>query len=255
MFPFSLLIKPFVCPGCQEPSVKAVCADCMDSFRKIHSPILQKNEGILGVFPVFYSLQTTHQILVHWKKHGGQGLQRLLFDASPSLIQEIRELDIQEFIPIPQHEDRNLKRGHAPALEVARWFSGLLNQELTEDALLLNPEPGDKQAMRSQWDRRYLGRPFQANPKYRGKLGTRILLIDDFITSGSTMEKAANALLELVPDAKIYAACLGWKPRVVPRLREPYRWMGFDRKHQTASPEYQIDSQFVPMPPSTRTNR
>ena len=250
----SLFFRPFVCPGCGDFSTRTVCNPCKDSLRRNHSALLEKNEGIRAIYPVFFSFETTHRILVHWKNSGGQGLKRLLFSASPALLEELRKLEIEHIVPIPQYHARNLKRGHAPALDVADWFARELGVKVEHEALILNPEPTDKQSLRGAWERRFLDDPFRVNLDLRGKLGGKVLIVDDFITSGSTLDKAANALMGMNPELRIHAASLGWRPRALPRNREPFRLVFPAQKSRTASLECQSDSQSVPVRMTIRTN-
>ena len=223
-------------------------------MRRNHTALLQKTEGIRSIYPVFLSFESTHRILVHWKNSGGRGLKRLLFSASPALLEELRKLEIEHIVPIPQYEARNLKRGHAPALDVAEWFARELGVKVEREALLLNPEPIDKQALRGVWERRFLDDPFRINPELRGKLSGKVLIVDDFITSGSTLDKAANALLGMNPELKIHAASLGWRPRALPRTPEPFPLVFPERRFRIPLPECQSDSQSVPARKTIRTN-
>ena len=193
--------------------------------------ILAQDSGILGIFPVFYSLTTTHLLLSYWKDHGGEQLRKILFTPSPELKSHLLEMNFEGIIPIPQHLDRSLKRGHASAFEVAKFFSKELEVPLHENYLQLKSEFGAKQASLNEWERRHGENPFAINTKLpflrKGTVGLpepevktgsiitakKILLIDDFITTGSTLQKAANLILLTNPSAKIFAASLGYRPR------------------------------------------
>jgi predicted amidophosphoribosyltransferase len=248
-------MRPFTCPGCQESSSDLICKTCLRSMRKNHRMIELKTDGVLGLFPIFFSFSHTHRILRHWKLRGGKRLERLLFCPSPELIETLKSMDFEAIVPIPQDPERCLKVGHASAMEVAKMFSKALDLPILDQVLTLKSEGADKQAMRSVWERRFLKSPFVGiNPMSSG-LPERILLVDDFITSGSTIEKAARALLCLRSDLKIHAAGLGWKPRIRPRLQEPFRLLGWHRPDQTASPEYQSDGQSARVPQSDRMSR
>lgn len=251
----SHFFRPFICPGCGDFSTRTVCPTCKDSLRRNHSARLEKDEGIRAIYPVFFSFETTHRILVHWKRSGGRGLKRLLFSASPELMGKLRKLEIDHIVPIPQYDARNLKRGHTPAFDVAEWFAGELGVRVEREALILNPEPVDKQSLRGVWDRRFLDNPFRANEKLRDQLGEKVLIVDDFITSGSTLDKAANALLGMNPELIVHAASLGWRPRALPRNREPFRLSFPVQTSRIASPECQSDLQSVPERKTVRTNR
>ena len=179
-------------------------------MRKNHQMIKPQNELICGIFPIFISYTTTHHILTYWKDHGGEELKRILFSPSPELKTQLQKKNFDLVIPIPQHLNRSLKRGHSSAFEVAKLFSHELNVPLNQ-GLFLRDLPAEKQANLNEWERRFSESPFY----YQGAGAKRILIVDDFITTGSTLEKAANAILEIHPKSNIYAASLGWKPKIM----------------------------------------
>ncbi len=259
---FYSFVKPFICPGCGDSTSDLVCSVCLPSMRKNHGRIESKDEGVLGLYPIFFSFTHTHRILRHWKTNGGRALERLLFAPSPELLSEIQSMDFQAMVPIPQDPDRCLKRGHASAMVVGRYFSQKLNIPLLTNALILRPERTEKQALLTSWERRFSRNPFDANDSVIRKLKGNILIVDDFITTGATAEKAARTLLEVQPDLKIYVAGLGWKPRTGPRRPEqhpriesiPESLLNPSSRHRTALPECRIDTQSVQEHTSIQTN-
>ena len=209
---FGLLLnfKPFICHGCDESSGEIICRICLGSMKKNNHLIHPQNSGIKGIFPIFISFPTTHKILVYWKNHSGEELKKTLFAPSPELKTELKKMNFELVIPIPQHVDRSLKRGHASAFEVAKFFSQSLNIPLNQNLKLNNIEIS-KQANLDEWERKYSENPFHFEP-IQIKI-KNILIVDDLITTGSTLDKAANAILAIHPKANIYAASLGWKPK------------------------------------------
>jgi len=181
-------------------------------MKKNHELVEAKDEGIRGIFPVFYSFSTTHKILTYWKDHGGNELGRVLLSPSPKLNQQLLEMNFDLIVPIPQHQERSLKRGHASAFVVANLFSRELGISIQADILTLNESGGPKQADLNRWERKHGINPFRLNSDQK-LAGVKILIVDDFITSGSTLEKAANTILREYPHCEIYAASLGWKPK------------------------------------------
>jgi len=206
--------KPFICPGCKEAAREIICESCLTSMRKNHCILRVQKDGLRGIFPIFISNSTTHQILVFWKDHAGDELKKILFSPSPELLKHLTKIHFDVIIPIPQNVERSLKRGHASGFEVAKLFSLKLNVPLDLSLSLRNLSM-EKQANLSEWDRRHSENPFFCkHPKYN-KTIKKILLVDDFITSGSTLDKATNAIMEIYPSANIYAASLGWKPKKI----------------------------------------
>lgn len=217
--------------------------------------LLPQNEGIRGLFPLFISTNHTHAVLKYWKNHGGSDLRKLLFTPETELLLKLKALNFDALVPIPQNESRSLLRGHASALEVTRYFSKLLEAPIEQEWLKLKPESIRKQALLNEWERRFLDSPFEwgSTRSIGKKTLKRILIVDDFITTGSTLTKAANTLLAGATDLEIYAASLGWKPKTGPQRRERSRLTESDQefrqfhwsKHQNSSPEDQSVSQSV----------
>lgn len=214
--------NPFICPGCQEHTASGICETCIRSLRKNLTIQVPQEHGIRGIFPLFVSLTTTHHLLTHWKDYGGSLLQKMLFQITPELKTELMDHDFDVIIPIPQNEERSLKRGHASAFEVAKYFSRELKVPLSMHSLSLKPGLQIKQANLTEWERRHAPNPFQSTEFSEFPLSMmkmkKVLIVDDFITTGSTLEKAANAILEKNPGLHIYAASLGWRPKFTKSL-------------------------------------
>ena len=181
--------------------------------------LLPQRDGIRGIYPLFYSTISTHKILTYWKDHGGEELRRTLFTPSLKLLTLLQKNKFDVIIPIPQHEERSLKRGHASAFEVAKFFSKELKIPLLREFLILKKSSGIKQANLNSWERNYSENPFLINLRLPPTT-KKILLVDDFITSGSTLDKAANAILSMEQNCEIYATSLGWKPKLMHQTQQ-----------------------------------
>jgi predicted amidophosphoribosyltransferase len=174
--------------------------------------IQEQESGINGIFPIFISYSSTHRILVYWKNYGGSELRKILFSPVPELLGKLKSMNFEQVIPIPQNHERSLKRGHASALEVGHFFSSQLEVPLRQN-LELKKINVQKQASLNEWERRHSESPFICKPLLPNV--KKILIVDDFITTGSTLDKAANAIHSEYPQVKIYAASLGWKPKIL----------------------------------------
>ncbi len=186
-------------------------------MRKNNQMLQPQVEFIRGIFPVFIAFSTTHQILTYWKDYSGAELKKLLFSPTSELTKLLLQKNFDLVIPIPQHADRSMKRGHASAFEVAQFFAELLNINI-DRSIKLKEVTGIKQANLNEWERRHSENPFiwdtnELPLRCSDSKIIKILIVDDFITTGSTLEKAANVILEKIPNAEIYAASLGWKPK------------------------------------------
>lgn len=95
-------------------------------------------------------------------------------------------------VAVPQHAAHLRRRGYNQAHELGRALHGLSGLPLSSE-LLSRPVPGQEQARLGAKDRRSNVRhSFAASPEVRG---LRVWIVDDVMTTGSTMNAAASALL------------------------------------------------------------
>jgi ComF family protein len=103
------------------------------------------------------------------------------------------KLSVDCVIPVPLHRSRLARRGYNQALELAKPLAAALHlpceSRLLERIRATAPQTGENLALRQRNTRG----AFSASSHVRG---IRILLLDDIVTTGATMEAAANALLE-----------------------------------------------------------
>lgn len=93
---------------------------------------------------------------------------------------------------VPQHPDHLRRRGYNQAHELARALHALSGLPLSA-GLLSRPVPGQEQSHLNAKDRRSNVRhSFAAAPEARG---LHVWLVDDVMTTGSTMTAAASALM------------------------------------------------------------
>ena len=180
----------------------------------------------MGITPVLYSFETTHLLLKAWKENRGHALNRSLFFLHPNLERELKEIEFDFIVPIPQNFKRSWRRGHESAFQVALYFSKNLDLSIYSLLSLTDVAP-PRQATLDRWDRKYGKNPFRINHELIQFLINerkwlphsvipKILIVDDLITSGNTISKASEVLLELFPHALIWAGSLGYRP---PKIR------------------------------------
>ena len=225
-FSFLSLIPPsFLCPGCSMPCWGGICRSCVRSICRNSDILPSFKEGILGIAPLVYSFQSTHLLIRSWKERPGSKTEKLLFQIEPSLLRELQNCSLDYIVPIPQSIRRSRRRGHASALEVAKFFSQQLKVPIAH-FLKLNTQLSARQASLSRWDRAFSRNPFDLadvifeHPEIHTRVeqcvfrekNLHFFLVDDLITSGNTLKKAEETLHFLLPDSKIWAGSLGFRP-------------------------------------------
>ena len=109
-------------------------------------------------------------------------------------------------IPIPIHKTKERERGFNQSLLLSSSISEILNIPLRED-LLFRTVNGSAQAQKGKFERRFLpSNTFIFDFKH--SQNQEIILIDDVITTGSTLDTAAKAIKSGNKDIKISAICI-----------------------------------------------
>jgi ComF family protein len=121
---------------------------------------------------------------------GGLLSEAILLKSEP---QVLRAIDV--ILPIPLSPQRQAERGYNQATEIARVVAKALNRPLAAD--LMRTRDTQKQADLSLKARLTNVRgAFSAASLERPLAGKHVLLIDDVMTTGATLNEAAKALKE-----------------------------------------------------------
>lgn len=207
-----LIPAPFVCPGCSFSSWSGICESCLQSIRLNSGLLASSTSMIEGFAPLLYSFESTHALVKHWKARQGSRLNRTLFRIAPELKTTLQNLQFDAVVPVPQSFERSWRRGHASAKKVAEYFSKELSVPIVEGLELKN-DSNPRQAALTQFEREFAGNPFHLASEVNDRHYSRILLVDDLITSGNTLIRASEELKFRYPNAKIWAGSLAFRPK------------------------------------------
>ena len=182
-------LRPPFCLTCSRPFPGAAelvpsCPNCLDQEFAFHSAVAAvRATGIA-------------RELIHRFKYGGKHhLRRILTEWLAAGFQDarIRSEPVDALVPVPLHPARRRERGYNQAEELA----SLLGAQLHAPAFpcLQRNRYTDTQ---TQFDRvqrrRNLRNAFQLR-KGSDVAGKRLLLIDDVLTTGSTLDECAKVLI------------------------------------------------------------
>jgi predicted amidophosphoribosyltransferase len=109
-------------------------------------------------------------------------------------------------IPVPLHPKKRRKRGYNQVDDFGKKLAAHLGAEFT-DSILLKSRHTPTQTTKSRWHRwKYQQGEYKVERPdlIRGK---RILLVDDVITTGATLESCAKAL-QKTPGVQVYVGAM-----------------------------------------------
>ena len=197
------LLLPQRCVVCSRRGVQ-VCEGCRSALARIVPPLCERC-GAPTAWPVARCAECSGRRLAfasaraavayddavralvrEWKE---RGLRRLAGLAADLVAASLERPGDTVLVPVPADRDRSLKRGHEPAAQLARELGRCW--ELPVERLLRRTRPGVRQRGLSHAARRANVRGAFAATR---PIETRVVLIDDVYTTGSTANAAASAL-------------------------------------------------------------
>ena len=196
-------VSRIFCPDCQPrfPRREAgYCPHCGEPSAVADAPAVPCGECLQKLPPwnefLFYGLYEGElRELILSGKFGG-GLDAL--HALGLLLAEVctehysAALPPQVVVPLPLHPSRLRERGLDQCLEMARPVAKALGIPVRTD-LLRRVAASVPQSTLDRENRKKLRQPFGASPEVSG---LRILLLDDVCTTGATLTRATECLLE-----------------------------------------------------------
>ena len=165
--------------------------------------------------PLYLLIESCYPILRRWKTSRGWLFDRKVLKANPLILSEWKNFDANAVVPVPQRFLRAWKMGGSRAERIGEWVSQNLKIPLVH-ALSPPSSPFRREKRQAELSlEERLHRRIQFKIRDEELRGFhRIILVDDFMTSGKTLEHAAKTLRDAGAQ-KVHVFCLGVK---VPRL-------------------------------------
>ncbi|MDR1742270.1 MAG: ComF family protein [Dysgonamonadaceae bacterium] len=216
------LFFPQSCVVCGKkllPTEEGVCLSCLFKLPKTNNfkdPENQVEILLAGRFPFeraasfcVFSRGGMLQPIIHQLKYSGKkdlgiALGRL-YGADLSGSDFLKNVDA--IVPVPLHPKKEKKRGYNQSEMIARGLSDVTGLPVSKGNLIRkisNPTQTKKSKIQ-RWEN-VKGIFAVENPS--AFVSKHLLLVDDVITTGSTLEACADALLEC-PDIRISVAAIG----------------------------------------------
>lgn len=204
------LFYPHRCPGCGSDAMyhhESLCFECKGLLPKtgfeLHpgNPVEKLFWGRLNVTAAcsiyHFSKGTLMQTLLHSIKYGGdQRLARYLgYEMGKYLSESETYKNIDGIVPVPLHKQRERKRGYNQSALLAEGMSERTGIKNSSDTLSRNYATGTQTKMSrvQRWQNVRSRFECKQTDWVRGK---HLLLIDDVITTGATLDSCGQCLLD-----------------------------------------------------------
>ena len=211
---------PAECCNCGNVLVgdeRQICVKCFSQLPFLDyadipgNPIEQCFYGrvpiVAGFSLLSFKKSTVSQTAVHQKYTGNVKFTRLMgLLMGERLAASPRFADVDMLIPVPLHSAKQRQRGYNQCLELCKGISKNFNRPINTSALK-RMVPTETQTHKSRIERSdNIQGAFQLkNPEQL--MGRHVLLVDDVLTSGSTLESCCS-VLQNVPNIRISVATL-----------------------------------------------
>jgi ComF family protein len=130
--------------------------------------------------------------LIHRLKYGNQiAIARILGMVLAHRLLERGRPAVDAIVPVPLHHAREAKRGYNQAGEIARFAAELLGLPVLDRAALRVRATEEQAALPAVVRRINVSGAFEAIP---GALPAAVAIVDDVMTTGSTVDALAQAL-------------------------------------------------------------
>lgn len=219
---FASLLYPDICNCCDsrlEGNEKILCTSCrMDIpltgyHHDNENPVFQLFWGRVRVEHAtalfFFRKGSRYRKLIHALKYKGVTDAGVLLGnmLGAELIDAESYKDVEYIIPVPLHPKRQKERGYNQCDFIAEGISGVMNVPVMKNCLVrkIYNVTQTKKDKESRWEN--VSEIFEIKDE-RTISGRHILLVDDIITTGSTLEACASKLLE-VTGVRVSIVALG----------------------------------------------
>ncbi len=220
------LVFPDVCAHCRVSLLhneRFVCSFC---FGQIHFFDFPKEEEEIAdrvfygkvrvekAFSLFYFIKGgVSQSLIHHVKYKNKAalgvyLGKLL---GAAIMQHTVFQNVDVIVPVPLTKRKQRKRGYNQSEKIAKGIAAKLQKPLLAD-YLLRVKQKESQTQYNKFTRwQNINHCFEVNKKAQQHF-KHILLVDDVITTGATLESCVRVILES-GDLKVSIASLAFAPQ------------------------------------------
>jgi ComF family protein len=215
------LFYPHTCTGCGTdilPDLEMLCSRCITQLpytgftSEAGNPVERIFTGRLTVSAasgeLYFNKGTLVQHLIHQLKYkGNQDIGHYLGELMGySLHQGKRFRDIDGLVPLPLYKDKEKKRGYNQAAAICSGIAAVTKLPVIDRAVTRQrfTETQTRKQRTERWEN--VADSFVINNP-EALTGKHLLLVDDVITTGATLDACGNTLLQL-PGTRLSVAVL-----------------------------------------------
>ncbi|MEP7109024.1 MAG: ComF family protein [Ferruginibacter sp.] len=215
------LFYPHVCTGCGSDLLQddqLLCLRCITNLphtnfaRHANNPIEKLFWGRMALVAAhsefYFAKDSLIQHLIHQLKYrANQEIGIYLGELmGQSLVNSNRFKKIDYLIPLPLYPDKERKRGYNQAAVICTGLSGIMNVPVLQGNVTRQrfTETQTKKHRTERWEN--VADSFLVNDKEK-LYGKNLLLIDDVLTTGATLEACGQSILQ-ADDVKLSIATL-----------------------------------------------
>lgn len=204
---FLSLIYPNSCPGCKEVLLKnevGICTFCLSELPKTNyykdhaNPVAKLFWGRIpleiAVSVYYYSKESKVQNLIHALKYSGKTKigEILGVELGKEVLKHSKYSKIDLIIPIPLFKKKEKVRGYNQSFFIAKGVARILQLPI-ENNILVKRTSSATQTDKSRYERWNNIHDHFILRNNRHLENAHILLVDDVVTTGSTIEACSNA--------------------------------------------------------------
>ena len=205
------LAFPHVCEGCGNDTIEVnnlLCLRCLSSFPETNfqfypnNPVEKLFWGRMAVTyataQYYFTKESLIQNLMHQLKYRGNRDLGLFLGTlmGTGLGASNRFSFIDALVPLPLFAARERKRGYNQAMILCEGIAGIMNKPILKEVIIrtTNTESQTKKGRTERWQNME-GKFELIHPA--AIEGKHVLLIDDVITTGATLEACGSELLKV----------------------------------------------------------
>lgn len=182
-------------------------------------------ELLAGRFPLnhacalmFFENHDQYRLMIHRMKYGARVDIALAAGATLGtfLAESTFYQDVDIVVPVPLHWTKRIKRGYNQSEELARAIAIQMNVPSNFKILKRTKRTSTQAHKRSREERlKNVTDAFNV-VKAQPLQGKHVLLVDDVLTSGATIEACALAMVKACPEVRISVATMAVVKRYIP---------------------------------------